>query len=111
MFTNTPPNISAIQKMAGNVIPAAYRGLAIDPATGKAPTTGPWGPGNVVRNGLVFGGNILEYLSPDKDNNGQWVVFKTVIAGDYQEVFDWNRAAPWVNNPCPPTVTLGIHDR
>ena len=47
MVTNNPSNIPAIHKMAGNVIPDAYRVLAIDPATGKAPTSGPWGPGTV----------------------------------------------------------------
>ena len=85
--------------------------LAIDPATGKAPTSGRWGPGNVDRNGLAFGGNILEYVSPGKDNNGQWVVVKAVMAGDDQEVFDWNRAETVINNPCNPTVRLGIPDR
>ena len=85
--------------MAGDVIPDAYRLLAIDPATGKAPTSGLWGPGNVDRNGLAFGGNILEYGPPDKDDNGQWVGLKAGIAGDDQEVFDWNRAEPWINKP------------
>ena len=93
----------AIHKMAGNVHPVAYRVLAIEPATGKAPTSGPWGPGNVDRNGLAFVGNILEYVSPDKDNNGQWVVFKAVIAGDDEEVLEWNGAEPWIKNPCNAT--------
>ena len=53
----------------------------------------------------------MEYVSPAKDNNGQWVVFKAVMGGDDPLVFDWNRAEPWINNPCNPTVRLGIPDR
>lgn len=109
--TDNPANIPTKNLVAGVDIPDGYRVLAIDPATGTAPVSGPWGPGNVDRNNLAFGGNILEFLDPDLDGTGEWVVFKATTAGDDQEVFDWEEAEPWVNNPCNPTFTAGVPDR
>ncbi len=111
IVTDNPSNIPSSHKIASSDIPDAYRVLAIDPATGAAPLSGEWGPGNLDRNGLALGGSILEFVDPDKDGNGEWVVFKANVPGDDQEVFDWNRAEPWINNPCNPTVTLGVPDR
>ncbi len=111
IVTDNPSNIPSNHKIASSDIPDAYRVLAIDPATGAAPLSGEWGPGNLDRNGLALGGSILEFVDPDKDGNGEWVVFKANVPGDDQEVFDWNRAEPWINNPCNPTVTLGVPDR
>ncbi len=111
IVTDNPSNIPSSHKIASSDIPDAYRVLAIDPATGAAPLSGEWGPGNLDRNGLALGGSIIEFVDPDKDGNGEWVVFKANVPGDDQEVFDWNRAEPWINNPCNPTVTLGVPDR
>ena len=111
IVTDDPANIPAIHKIAGVDIPDAYRALAIDPLTGLAPTSGPWGPGLVDRNGVAFGGNIVEWIDTDLDGIGEWVVFKSKVLGDDQEVFDWQMAVPWVKNPCNPTFTLGVPDR
>lgn len=104
-----PADVLTIHKIAGVDIPDAFRVLAIDPLTGASPISGPWGPGNLDRNGIAFGGNILEYLDPDLDGVGEWVVFKSKVLGDDQEVFDWEQAVPWIKNPCVPGV--GIPDR
>jgi len=111
VVTDDPSGIPTRDLRAGGDIPDAYRVLAIDPATGANPTGGIWGPGITDRNGVLLGGEIVEFLDPDLDGVGEWVVFKSKVAGDDQEVFDWNRAEPWIKNPCNPTFTLGIPDR
>ncbi len=111
VVTNDPSGIPSIDLRAGGIIPDAYRVLAIDPATGANPLAGIWGPGILDRNGLELGGNVIEFLDPDLDGVGEWIVFKANIASDDQEVFDWNRAEPWIKNPCNPIFTLGIPDR
>ena len=111
VVTDDPSGIPTIDLRAGGDIPDAYRVLAIDPATGANPTTGIWGPGVTDRNGVLLGGQIVEFIDPDLDGVGEWVVFKSKVAGDDQEVFDWNRAEPWIKNACIPTFTLGIPDR
>lgn len=99
LVAEAPSDIPTNHLVAGVDIPDGYRVLAIDPATGAAPLTGDWGPGMVDRNGLALGGNILEYLDPDLDGTGEWVVFKGRITADDQEVFDWYNAEPWIKNP------------
>lgn len=111
IVTDDPANIPTIHQIAGVDIPDAYRVLAIDPLTGAAPLAGPWGPGILDRNGLLLGGSVIEFLDPDRDGTGEWVVFRANVPGDDQEVFDWEQAVPWVNNPCVPTFTLGVPDR
>lgn len=88
-----------------------YRVLTIDPATGLPTTVGIWASPNVDRNGVLFAGNIVEFIDPDLDGTGEWVVFKSKVLGDDQEVFDWNEAVPWIKNPCNPTFTFGIPDK
>ena len=111
IVTDNPTNIPTVHLIAGLDIPDGYRVLAIDPATGAAPVSGPWGPGNLDRNGLALGGSILEFIDPDRDGTGDWVVFKANIPGVDQEVFDWYRGEPWVNNPCVPNFVAGVPDR
>jgi len=111
IVTDDPVNIPTIHLIAGVDIPDAYRVLAIDPATGAAPTAGIWGPGLLDKNGVLLGGNILEWIDTDLDGTGEWVVFKSKVLGDDQEIFDHNRAEPWVKNPCIPVFTLGLPDR
>jgi len=110
VVTDDPSNIPTIHKIAGVDIPDAYRVLAIDPLTGAAPTSGIWGPGLVDRNGVLLGGNIVEWIDTNLDGTGEWVVFKSKVLGDDQEVFDWEQAVPWVKNPCIPTGIL-VPDR
>lgn len=111
IVTDDPANIPTIHKIAGVDIPDAYRVLAIDPATGAAPTSGIWGPGLTDSNGVLFGGNVIEWVDTDLDGVGEWIVFKSKVLADDQEIFDYNRAEPWIKNPCNPTFTLGIPDR
>lgn len=105
-----PADIPTKNLVSGD-IPDAYRVLAIDPVTGLAPVSGPWAPGNLDRNGVALGGNILEWEDKDLDGVGEWVVFKSKVTGDDQEVFEWENALPWIKNPCDPTFTLGVPDR
>jgi len=100
LVADDPADIPSTDKIAGSDIPDAYRVLAIDPATGENPLTGEWGPGLTDRNGVLLGGNIVEFVDPLKDGSGEFVVFKSKVLGDDQEVFDWGRAEPWVKNPC-----------
>ena len=109
--TDDPSNIPTINLIAGVDIPDGYRVLAIDPATGASPTAGIWGPGLLDKNGVLLGGNIVEFIDPDLDGTGEWVVFKSKVLGDDQEIFDWFEAEPWIKNPCIPTITLGVPDR
>ena len=108
---DNPADVLSKNKVAGVDIPDAYRVLAIDPNTGLPPVSGPWGPGNLDPNGLPLGGSILEFVSPDKDGVGEWIVFKTKIPNADQEVFEWETALPWINLPCVPIFNLGIPDR
>ena len=110
IITDDPANIPSNHKIGGD-IPDAYRVLAIDTATGAAPVAGIWGPGLVDRNGVLLGGNIVEFIDPDLDGTGEWVVFKSKVLGEDQEIFNWQEAEPWIRNPCIPTFTLGIPDR
>ncbi len=103
LVTDNPTNISLDAPedlIAGVDIPDGYRVLAIDPDTGGPPLSGPWVSPNKDRNGVEFAGNILEFIDPDRDGNGQFVVFKSKVTGDDQEIFDWHRAEPWIKNPC-----------
>lgn len=100
IVTDDPSNIPSNHKIASLDIPDGYRVLAIDPATGGPPLSGPWVSPNVDRNGVLFAGNILEFVDPNKDGTGEFVVFKSKVLGDDQEVFDWDRAEPWIKNPC-----------
>ncbi len=100
LVEDDPANIPANHKIAGVDIPDGYRVLAIDPATGGPPLAGPWVSPNVDRNGVLFAGNIVEWIDTNLDGVGEWVVFKSKVLGDDQEVFDWNRAEPWIKNPC-----------
>jgi len=106
-----PSSIPSKNLIAGVDIPDGYRVLAIDPLTGDVPLSGPWVVGNVDRNNVEFAGNILERVDPDLDGNGEWVVLKSKVLGDDQEVFGWEEALPWIKNPCNPTFVLGIPDR
>lgn len=103
-------NIPSIHLLPGFRIPDGYRILAIK-EDGTNPTTGPWQPGLFDRNGIEFAGNILEYVDPNLDGTGDFIVFKSKAAGDDQEVFDWNEAEPWIKNPCEANFTLNIPDR
>lgn len=95
--------------LVNGLIPDAYRILAINPGTGIGGGTGDFA--GVDRNGVTFAGNIIDYVDPDKDNSGEWVVFKSKIVGADQEVFDHTEGLPWVKDPCEPTFTLGVPDR
>ncbi len=106
-----PDQIPSKNKIAGVDIPDAYRVLAIDPNTGGSPTSGPWVSPNVDRNGVEFSGNILEFVDPDLDGTGEFVVFKSRVTGDDQEVFEYETALPWINNPCNPVVLGPLFDR
>ncbi len=111
IVTDDPANIPSIHKIVGLDIPDGYRVLAIDPATGLPPVAGPWAPGNNDPNGVPLGGNILEFVDKNLDGVGDFFVFKSKVTGDDQEVFDWNRAEPWIKNACVPVFNLGIPDR
>lgn len=100
LVEDDPANIPSTDKIAGVDIPDGYRVLAIDPATGGPPLSGPWVSPNTDRNGVEFAGNIVEFVDPLKDASGEFVVFKSQVLGDDQEVFDWGRAEPWIKNPC-----------
>lgn len=111
IVTDDPANIPSIHKIAGVDIPDAYRVLAIDPATGENPLAGPWGPGQLDSNGVSFGGNILEFIDPDIDGVGEFVVFKSNVLDTDQEVFDWDEAVLWIKNPCVPNTFGPLADR
>lgn len=96
-----PNQIPSKNKVAGVDIPDAYRVLAIEPTTGEPPSSGPWASPNVDRNGVEFSGNILEFVDPNLDGTGEFVVFKSRVANDDQEVFEYETALPWIKNPCP----------
>jgi hypothetical protein len=100
LVEDDPANIPTNHKIAGVDISDGYRVLAIDPATGGPPLAGPWVSPNVDRNGVLFAGNIVEWIDTNLDGVGEWVVFKSKVLGDDQEIFDWYRAEPWIKNPC-----------
>ncbi len=108
-FVGTDPaNIPAAHLVGGN-IPHGYKGLVIDPNDGSETGAGDWA-GNDP-NGIAFTGNVAQYLDPDFDGTGTWVVFKGKTTNQDQEVFDWEEGEPWVKFPGVPIFTLGIPDR
>ncbi len=111
IVTDDPSNIPSIHKIAGVDIPDAYRVLAINPANGNPPAAGIWGPGETDSNGVSFGGNIVEFIDPDLDGNGEWVVLKSKVLQTDQEVFDWEEGVQWIKNPCVPNTFGPLADR
>ena len=99
-FVGEQPSDIPITDLKSSKPVDGYRVLTIDPDTGLATTVGEWANPARDRNGVLIAGNIVEYIDPDLDGNGEWVVFKSKVLGDDQEVFDWNRAEPWIKNPC-----------
>lgn len=110
LVATAPTAIPSSHKPNGR-IPDGYRILVIDPADGSETGTGDFALPNTDRNGLTFPGNIAEYVDPNKDNTGEWVVFKATATSQDQEVFDYEEGLPWVKFPCEPVFTLGLPDR
>lgn len=107
----TSPSAIPASHLVNGLIPDAYRILVINPATGAEEGTGIFAPGNLDRNGLEFPGNIADFVDPNLDNTGEWVVFKATATSQDQEVYDHDEGLPWVKFPCEPVFTLGLPDR
>ncbi len=103
-FVGKNPDLIPSEHLIDNNIPHGYKALVIEPdyllvgGTGIEIGEGDWS-GNDV-NGLPFAGNIVQYLDPDFNGSGIWVVFKGKETSQDQEVFDWEEGLPWVKNPC-----------
>ena len=93
----TPTSIPSDHLVNGN-IPHGYKALVIDSTTGIETGTGDWSGND--QNDIPFAGNIVQYLDPDFDGTGIWVVFKGKQTLQDQEVFDWDEGLPRIKNPC-----------
>lgn len=107
----TSPSAIPSSHLVNGLIPDAYRILVINPTTGAEEGTGIFAAGKLDRNGLEFPGNIADYVDPNLDNSGEWVVFKATATSQDQEVYDHDEGLPWVKFPCEPVFTLGLPDR
>ena len=114
-FVGKNPTLIPSTHLVNSKIPHGYKALVIDPTylplggTGVEVGEGDWS-GNDI-NGIAFAGNIVQYLDPNRDGTGVWVVFKGKQTNQDQEVFDWEEGLPWVKNVSIPIFTLGIPDR
>lgn len=97
-YVNSNPTLIPSDLLINGNIPDAFRMLAINPATGVATGAGDFAGND--RNGIAHAGNINEFIDPDLDGTGEWVVFKASAANQDQEVFDWFEGEPWINKPC-----------
>ena len=101
-YVNVDPSLIPSSLLVDGNIPDAFRMLAVFP-TGHASVGESGGTGDFAGNdgaGLPYAGNICEFVDDDNDGIGFWKVFKSKIAGDDQEVFEWYEGIPWVRNPC-----------
>lgn len=105
---SNPASIPSSHKPNG-LIPDGYRILVINAITGAEESTGDF-VGNDP-NGIPFAGNIAEYIDPNKDNTGDWFVFKAKQTLQDQEVYDHEEGLPWTKFPGTPIFTLTIPDR
>ena len=104
--------LSQVQLLQGGKPFDGFRCLVVNPTTGVSTGLGDFAGND--KNGIPMGGNIVEWRDPQLTNpstTGEWVVFKECLAYDDFEVFDFETSTSWTNNPCEPTVTLGIADR
>ena len=83
--------------ISGN-IPHGYKALVVNASTGVEEGFGDWS-GNDPNN-IPFAGNVVQYLDPEFDGTGDWVVFKAKQTEQDQEVFDWEEGIPRIKNPC-----------
>lgn len=101
-YVNVDPSLIPSELLVDGNVPDAFRMLAVYPtghaSVGQAAGTGAFSGNDPT--GLPYAGNIIEFVDPDNDGTGTWVVFKSKVAGDDQEVFDWYEGLPWVRNPC-----------
>lgn len=101
-FVGKNPNLIPADHLVGGDIPHGYKALVIDPTylslggTGIEIGEGGWSGND--SNGIPFAGNIVQYLDPNRDGVGIWVVFKGKQTNQDQEVFDWEEGLPWVKN-------------
>ncbi|KKN75402.1 hypothetical protein LCGC14_0380230 [marine sediment metagenome] len=92
--------------LVGGNVPDAFRVLVIDEATGAGIGLNDFAGNDPA--GLLKAGNIVEFFDDDNDGTGTWRVFKSKVAGDDQEVFNWYEGEPWVKNPCETTFVLTL---
>jgi len=98
---DTPLGIPAEHLINGN-IPHGYKALVLstnlETGIGIEVGFGDWAGND--RNNIPFAGNVVQYLDPEFNGNGIWVVFKGKQTNQDQEVFDWDEGLPWVKFPC-----------
>jgi len=100
-FVGTDPTNIPTEHLVGGNIPHGYKALVINASTGVEIGTGDWAGND--QNNIPFAGNVVQYLDPDFDGTGIWVVFKGKQTLQDQEVFDWEEGLPRVKNPCQGT--------
>jgi len=114
-FVGKNPTLIPSTHLVDGKIPHGYKMLVVEPNYGVTPPTATdTGEGDFSgndKNNITFAGNIAQYLDPDLDGSGEWVVFKAKISNDDQEIFDWDEGLPWIKNPCNPTFAFGIPDK
>jgi len=98
---DTPLGIPSDHLVNGN-IPHGYKALVLSvnliSGIGIEVGFGDWAGND--QNNIPFAGNIVQYLDPDFDGTGIWVVFKGKQTLQDQEVFDWDEGLPWIKEPC-----------
>lgn len=104
----TSPAAIPSSHLVNSLIPHHYRMLVIDSSTGAETGVGVFAGQD--RNGISFAGNVVEYLDPDLDGQGEWVVFLAKQTLQDQEVYDHAEGLPWVKFPGVPTFTLNLPD-
>lgn len=103
---NDPLNIPSTLLRSGNPFDG-LRVLVIDPSTGSESGIGGFSGND--QNGIAYAGNVAQFIDPDYDGTGAWIVFKQTQTDS--EIYDFNEGDSWTKFPCEPVFTLGIPDR